>query len=106
MKNGFGKAWIITGMIVLLSATATLAQTVYSSPQGKKYHTADCRLSGEAEAMTRTAARKAGKVACDICKPNSLGNAKLSQCTGKTADGTRCKRLTANQNKKCFQHQG
>ena len=50
-------------------------------------------------------AKKAGKGACDICKPNELGKATLNQCSGKTADGTRCKRMTANKNKKCFQHQ-
>ncbi|MCE7864796.1 MAG: hypothetical protein DYG99_14760 [Bacteroidetes bacterium CHB5] len=81
------------------------SQTVYTSPKGEKYHTADCRLSGEASPVKLTDAKKAGKGACDICKPNELGKARLNQCNGKTADGTRCKRMTANKNKKCFQHQ-
>ncbi|MBX2915407.1 MAG: hypothetical protein KF856_09080 [Cyclobacteriaceae bacterium] len=82
-----------------------LSQTVYTSPKGEKYHTADCRLSGEAGPVKLADAKKAGKDACDICKPNELGKAKLNQCSGKTAEGTRCKRMTANKNKKCFQHQ-
>ena len=82
-----------------------IGQTVYSSDKGEKYHTADCRLSGDAEPLKLSAAKKAGKGACDICKPNDLGKAKLNQCSGKTADGTRCKRMTSNKNKKCYQHQ-
>ena len=82
-----------------------LCQTVYSSAKGQKYHTADCRLSGNAEPLKLADAKKAGKTACEICKPNDLGKAQLNQCLGKTADGTRCKRMTANKNKKCYQHQ-
>jgi hypothetical protein len=60
----------------------------------------------EAAPIKLADAKKAGKGACDICKPNELGKAKLNQCSGKTADGTRCKRMTANKTKKCFQHEG
>jgi hypothetical protein len=80
------------------------AQTVYASAKGEKYHTADCKLSGDADAMTLAAAKKAGKGACGVCKPDTHLKDKLSQCTGKTKDGTRCKRMTANKNGKCFQH--
>lgn len=106
MRKPITTTWMMVGLFAVLAVATARAQTVYSSAQGQKYHTADCRLSGDAEAMTVGAARKAGKAACDICKPNRLGKATLSQCTGKTADGTRCKRQTANKNKKCFQHQG
>ncbi|MCU0419379.1 MAG: hypothetical protein MUC38_06945 [Cyclobacteriaceae bacterium] len=105
MKIRIAHVLALTGFMWVSAFLAT-AQTVYSAAHGKKYHTADCRLSGDAEGMTRAAARKAGKSACNICQPNRLGNAKLSPCSGQTADGTRCKRLTANRNKKCFQHQG
>ncbi len=81
------------------------SQTVYTSPKGEKYHTADCRLSGEASPVKLAEAKKAGKGACDICKPNELGKASLKQCSGKTVDGTRCKRMTSNKNKRCYQHQ-
>lgn len=85
-------------------ALAAKAQTVYSSDKGEKYHTADCRMSGDAKGMTLASAKKAGKKACDICKPDELGKAKLNRCEGKTKDGTRCKRMTGNKTKKCFQH--
>lgn len=100
------KKIIIISVIVCLGvAFKGMSQTVYSSAKGEKYHTADCRLSGDAQPLKMANAKKAGKGACDICKPNELGKAKLNQCGGKTADGTRCKRMTANKNKKCFQHQ-
>lgn len=96
---------IITSILCFGLSLKGLGQTVYSSAKGEKYHTADCRLSGDAGPLTMADAKKAGKGACEICKPNDLGKAKLNQCTGKTAEGTRCKRKTANKNKKCFQHQ-
>ena len=99
------KIVVITCVLCFGLAFKAFSQTVYTSPKGEKYHTADCRLSGEAAPVKLAEAKKAGKGACDICKPNELGKAKLNQCGGKTADGTRCKRMTANKNKKCFQHQ-
>jgi len=100
------KKIIIISVIACLGvAFKGMSQTVYSSAKGEKYHTADCRHSGDAQPLKMANAKKAGKGACDICKPNELGKAKLNQCGGKTADGTRCKRMTANKNKKCFQHQ-
>jgi hypothetical protein len=96
---------LITFFLCFGLAFKGMSQTVYSSAKGEKYHTADCRLSGDAQPLKMADAKKAGKGPCDICKPNDLGKAKLNQCGGKTADGTRCKRMTANKNKKCFQHQ-
>ncbi len=81
------------------------AQTVYASPKGEKYHTGDCRLSGDANAITLASARKEKKTACAVCKPDEWLKKKLVQCEGKTKDGTRCKRNTGNASKKCFQHQ-
>jgi hypothetical protein len=89
---------------LLITTVSAFAQTVYSSNKGEKYHTADCRLSGNAEGMTVANAKKAGKKACEMCKPDQLGKAKLNQCEGKTKEGVRCKRMTGNKNKKCYQH--
>lgn len=100
MKNLLMSLVLVFGL-----GLAAQAQTVYSSSKGEKYHTADCRLSGEAEAMNIDNAKKAGKKACDVCKPNELGKAALKQCEGKTKDGVRCKRMTASKGKKCYQHQ-
>lgn len=100
------KKIIVASVLLFLGLSfKAFSQTVYTSSKGEKYHTADCRLSGDASPIKIADAKKAGKGACDICKPNELGKAKLNQCSGKTADGTRCKRMTSNKNKKCYQHQ-
>lgn len=86
--------------------TQANAQTVYSSDKGEKYHSADCKFSGDAKELPIAKAKKAGKKACELCKPDELGKAKLTQCKGKTKEGQRCKRMTANKTNKCFQHSG
>lgn len=80
------------------------SQTVYVSAKGEKYHTADCKLSGDADGMTLAAAKKKGKGACGICKPDDHAKDKVAQCSSKTADGTKCKRMTASKSGKCYQH--
>lgn len=99
------KKLMMTLILTFVLTLAVQAQTVYSSAKGEKYHTADCRLSGDAEGITLDKARKAGKKPCDVCKPNELGKAALKQCEGKTKEGARCKRMTASKGKKCYQHQ-
>jgi hypothetical protein len=79
-------------------------QIVYSSAKGEKYHTADCKLSGDADNIKLDAAKKAGKKPCGVCKPDEHVKDKVAQCKGKTADGTRCKRMTASKSGKCYQH--
>lgn len=81
------------------------SQTVYASDKGGKYHTADCKLSGDANALTLKEAKKTGKTSCGVCKPDEHLKDKLVQCSGKTATGDRCKRMTASKNNKCYQHQ-
>ncbi|WP_133259548.1 hypothetical protein [Pseudochryseolinea flava] len=100
MKNIF-----VTALFIAFTCVAAAAQTVYSSTKGEKYHTADCKLSGEASPIKLADAKKNGKNACGVCKPDEWVKAKLNLCEGKTKDGTRCKRMTANKNKKCYQHQ-
>ena len=95
---------IILFLLVVGLAFKTNAQTVYASSKGEKYHTADCKLSGDANGMTLAAAKKAGKAACAICKPDEHLKDKMVQCAGKTADGTQCKRMTSSKDGKCFQH--
>jgi N12 class adenine-specific DNA methylase len=100
------KIFILSTFLFFGLAVKGLGQTVYASDKGGKYHTADCNLSGDAKDMTLAAAKKAGKGACGMCKPDEHFKDKVSQCTGKTADGTRCKRMTSNKKGKCYQHQG
>ena len=96
------KIFIITFFLFVGLSLKGYGQTVYASDNGEKYHTADCKSSGDAKDMTLAAAKKAGKGPCGICKPDVAVKAK--QCSGKTADGTRCKRMTASTAGKCYQH--
>lgn len=100
------KVFFWTIVLVLGLAAKGFSQTVYASEKGEKYHTADCKMSGDAKDMTLSAAKKAGKGPCGVCKPEDHFKDKTTQCAGKTADGTRCKRMTGNKNGKCYQHQG
>ena len=85
-------------------AAAAQAQTVYASEKGTKYHTADCNLSGDAVDIKLADAKKKGKGACGVCKPDEHLKDKVSQCTGLTADKARCKRMTSSKKGKCYQH--
>lgn len=100
------KILILSLFLVAGLAIKAKAQTVYGSAKGEKYHTADCKLSGDANAMELADAKKAGKTACAMCKPDEHFKDKKAQCTGKTADGTQCKRMTSDKSGKCFQHKG
>jgi hypothetical protein len=100
------KILIVFLFLMVGLAIKTKAQTVYASSKGEKYHTADCKLSGDASGMELSDAKKAGKTACAMCKPDEHLKDKKAQCTGKTADGTQCKRMTSDKSGKCFQHKG
>lgn len=95
------KFLVVLFLLVAGLAIQTKAQTVSASPDGKKYHTADCKLSGDAVDMTLAAAKKAGKTSCGICKADEHLNDKKVQCSDKTADDTHCKRMTKNKDGKC-----
>lgn len=92
---------LFVGLVV-----AAKAQTVYASAKGTKYHTADCNLSGDAVDIKLADAKKKGKGACGVCKPDEHLKDKVSQCAGLTADKSRCKRMTASKGGKCYQHVG
>lgn len=100
------KIFILTSLLFFGLAIKSFSQTVYASDKGEKYHTADCKLSGDAKDMSLAVAKKAGKGPCGICKPDDHFKDKAVQCSGKTADGTRCKRMTSSTNGKCYQHKG
>lgn len=103
-----------------------LAQTVYKTPSGEKYHTATCRyVKNVSESMSVQQAKKRGLSPCSQCKPSpgsnastrsngSLGikageakgaNTESTQCKGTTKAGTRCKHRTKNNNGYCHQHE-
>ena len=97
---------LVCTLIFLAAFTLVKAQTVYASEKGTKYHTADCKNSGDAVGLSLADAKKKGKTGCAICKPDDHLKDKVTQCTGITADKTRCKRMTASKTGKCFQHSG
>ncbi|MEY8847625.1 hypothetical protein AB9K26_02355 [Psychroserpens sp. XS_ASV72] len=123
------KALLITLILFITSTSNVLAQTVYTTKTGEKYHKANCRyLKYSKTQITFDKALELGYTACMVCKPtrentkataNQLSGTQTSattskpsakkavatQCTGKTQAGKRCKRKTKNANGKCYQHQ-
>lgn len=99
------KRFLLT-LFLIIGITTAKAQIVYASDKGEKYHTADCKLSGDAKDMKLAEAKKLKKGPCGVCKPDEHFKDKTTRCTGKTADGTRCKRMTSNKKGKCYQHEG
>jgi hypothetical protein len=105
-----------------------IAQTVYTTKTGKKYHKSSCRFLKYSKKLTTIdRAKILGYTACKVCKPtnqntkassggepkaiahktqskSSSKKAVASQCTGKTKAGKRCKRKTKNANGRCYQH--
>ncbi|WP_452228288.1 hypothetical protein [Lacinutrix sp. MEBiC02404] len=101
-----------------------VAQTVYTTNTGEKYHKSSCRyLKYSKKEYTLEKAIELGFKACSVCKPtyinttatnaNAFSSSQRSttakkttatQCTGKTKAGKRCKRKTKNANGRCYQH--
>lgn len=105
-----------------------IAQTVYTTKTGEKYHKSSCRyLKYSKKEITIKKAKALSYSACKVCKPtaeNTKSSSNLepnaitpklknktsskktvaSQCTGKTKSGKRCKRRTKNANGRCYQH--
>ena len=107
----------ISILFFLFSFIIAKSQTVYYTPSGEKYHTANCRMVKNASNKTdlRGALEK-GLLPCKICKPASesalsivskktSGSNDTSQCKGSTKSGNRCKHMTSIGNGYCFQHQ-
>ena len=120
---------IILFIVSIAFSSNVLAQTVYTTKTGEKYHKNSCRyLKYSKKELTIDKAKTLGYSACSVCKPtkkntkassNTASNsitpkvkskapskkAIASQCTGKTQAGKRCKRKTKNVNERCYQHQ-
>jgi len=115
---------LVVGFI--LSLSTVVAQTVYKTPSGKKYHSAYCRyVKNVSTKITVAEARKMDLSACSQCRPDQAGRSNVSlggglgikngeakgvrnasvQCKGTTKSGARCKRMTKNINSYCFQHE-
>jgi hypothetical protein len=113
----------------IIFANNLIAQTVYTTKTGEKYHKENCRfLKYSKKETTIRKAKGLGFLACKVCKPTikntshknntrSLSSSKkkqttkkgakkitATQCIGKTKSGSRCKRKTKNTNGRCYQH--
>ncbi|TWV92756.1 DUF5763 domain-containing protein [Chitinophaga pinensis] len=119
--------------ILLLLMPGLYSQSVYKTPYGKKYHTADCRMvKNVSQRLSLTEARRMHLDPCRICHPEvqeslippvqqllqqpieqtseknqkkPAGTGNTVRCQGITKKGTRCKHMTSIGNGYCFQHQ-
>lgn len=63
---------ILRIVILLLLACTLKAQTVYKTPSGAKYHTANCHtVKNVSDAITVSEAVKLGLQPCKVCKPDA-----------------------------------
>ncbi|WP_281980335.1 hypothetical protein [Tenacibaculum mesophilum] len=110
-------------ILIVYSSISTIAQTVYTTKTGEKYHKETCRyLKYSKKEIDLKKAVEFGYQACKVCKPsskvtkvqtNSINSNKSSsskkrsfavQCSGKTKSGRRCRRKTKSSNGRCYQH--
>ena len=109
----------------LILASFCLAQTVYVTKSGKKYHLSTCNsLTSSARSIDLNEAISKGYTACKRCKPDeklgiteqqsSLSDTKIktkkesvtsNQCEAITKKGTRCTRKAKEGSWYCWQHQ-
>jgi len=103
-----------------------LAQTVYITQSGKKYHTSNCSyLSSSKISIELSEAKEKGFTPCSRCKPDNELDANVktekksdpnteikkqsttssNQCEAITKKGTRCKRKAQTGSRYCWQHQ-
>lgn len=111
----------------LLGSISLIAQTVYITPSGKKFHRENCKTTHAHTSITLSDAVDRGYTACRVCKPStdkssikensSLSNANGksksnsgdvssndNQCQGTTKAGNRCKRKASAGSSYCYQH--
>lgn len=102
---------------LLLTCQTSIAQEVYITKSGEKYHRSSCQyLKSSKIAIGLDKAQSLGYTACKVCRPplvveEGLEHQELStpvtshRCTALTQSGVRCKRMTSNSNGRCWQHQ-
>ena len=95
-----------------------VAQNVYKTPSGKRYHLSSCRMVENVSSKLVTLESIEKLTPCKICKPpiksqlvkgltsedKSVGTSTSVRCKGYTKEGTRCKHQTRLANGYCFQH--
>ena len=124
----FGNMGKYLFFLFVWSSTFCLAQTVYKTPSGEKYHTSTCRfVKNVSHAISISEAKGKGLSPCSQCNPNASSTYKASsssssglgikpgeaqgkntyatQCKGWTKKKTRCKNPTKNKNGYCHHHE-
>jgi len=108
-------------ILICFFSLSAVAQNVYKTPSGKKYHLSSCRMvENVSEKLTSNKIAQYHLTACKICKPpvvsatgyssslnaknKAVGTSISVRCKGKTKKGTRCKHKTKIANGYCFQH--
>lgn len=106
---------------LLFPNEGVVAQSVYVTPTGSKYHLENCSYARTAnQILSISEANSRGYTPCSRCKPTE-GKARLDygqdpnisaygcssvRCRGYAkTQNRRCKRMTKNCNQYCFQHQ-
>jgi hypothetical protein len=113
-------------LFFLFLSSFALAQTVYITQFGKKYHTSNCSyLSSSKISIDLSEAKAKGYTPCSRCKPDSKVDANVktekkpetntevkkqttttpNQCEAITKKGKRCKRNAKEGSRYCWQHQ-
>ena len=103
----------------ILTTVSVIAQTVYVTRTGSKYHSEGCRyLSRSQIAISLSDALSQGYDACSVCDPptsvvrrhvkhhtkHHVSRKNTVQCSAFTKSGKRCRRMTTNANGRCWQH--
>ena len=119
MENRDTKILLLTLCFIVNNV---IAQTVFITKTGGKYHKEVCRfLRHSKKEISLEKANKYRYKACKVCKPyfgsstfsaNKLGYQKgvtskksySVQCLGRTKYGRRCRRKTKSSSGRCYQH--
>ena len=119
------KKIIFTFSFILILTSFLLAQTVYVTKTGKKYHRSGCSfLKTTSSSISLQDAVDQGYTPCSRCNPPTLTtkpskvrptqnkvnsekqNVSTGRCQAITKKGTQCKRQAEPGSKYCWQHQG
>ena len=106
--------------VLLFLSISVVAQNIYKTPSGEKYHLSSCRMVENVSKKLLDAydISKYNLTPCKICKPpfidningnynasnKAVGTSMSVRCKGYTQKGTRCKHKTKLANGYCYQH--
>ncbi|QYH37271.1 hypothetical protein GYM62_09285 [Algoriphagus sp. NBT04N3] len=117
--------FLLISFSLMSFSSEVVAQTVFITKTGKKYHKESCRYAKSGWAAPLADAKKKGLTACLVCKPSTTDSKTteptsiksntsetrptqntLSQCMATTKAGSRYSRKAASGSRYCWQHAG